>query len=76
MRFRLITYNIHKGIGGVDRRYRLERIVDTLRHYDPDIVFMQEVADGMPRSRRHRQVELLGAELGLQHSAYQHNVEL
>ncbi|MDH3712817.1 MAG: endonuclease/exonuclease/phosphatase family protein [Gammaproteobacteria bacterium] len=76
MRFRLITYNIHKGIGGVDRRYRLERIAETLRHYEPDIIFMQEVADGMPRSRRHRQIELLGAELGLPYSAYQRNVEL
>lgn len=76
MRFRLITYNIHKGIGGVDRRYRLERVVETLQHYDPDIVFMQEVADGMPRSRRHRQIELLGTQLDLHHSAYQRNVRL
>ncbi len=30
MRFRLMTYNIHKGIGGVDRRYRFERIIETL----------------------------------------------
>lgn len=76
MRFRLITYNIHKGIGGVDRRYRLERIIETMAHYEPDIVFMQEVADGMPRSRRHHQVELVGEALALQHSAYQRNVEL
>ncbi len=76
MRFRLITYNIHKGIGGVDRRYRLERIIETLQHYDPDIIFLQEVADGVPRSHRDRQIELLGAELGLQHSAYQRNVQL
>jgi endonuclease/exonuclease/phosphatase family metal-dependent hydrolase len=26
MRLRVVTWNIHKGIGGVDRRYRLERI--------------------------------------------------
>ena len=76
MRFRLISYNIHKGIGGVDRRYRLDRIVDTLRHYDPDIVFLQEVADGMPRARRHRQTDLLGEQLNLPHRAYQQNVLL
>ena len=25
-----MTYNIHKGIGGVDRRYRFEQIIETL----------------------------------------------
>ena len=52
MRFRIVTYNIHKGIGGIDRRYRPERIAETLAHYEPDIVFMQEVDDGVPRSKR------------------------
>ena len=42
MPLRLMTYNIHKGIGGVDRRYDLQRIIDVIRHYDPDIVFLQE----------------------------------
>ena len=56
MQFRLVTYNIHKGIGGVDRLYRPERIVETLAHYQPDIVLLQEVDDGVPRSRHHRQV--------------------
>ncbi len=27
MRFRIVTYNIHKGIGGIDRRYDPARIV-------------------------------------------------
>ena len=76
MHFRLITYNIHKGIGGVDRRYRPERIVETLAKYQADIVFLQEVADGVPRSRRHRQVDLLGDALGLRHRAFQPHVRL
>ena len=67
MRFRLLTYNIHKGIGGVDRRYRPERIVETIGHYEPDIVFLQEVDDGVPRSRRDRQVDLLAEALELPH---------
>ena len=33
---RLLTYNIHKGVGS-DRRYRLERIIDVLREQDPDL---------------------------------------
>jgi endonuclease/exonuclease/phosphatase family metal-dependent hydrolase len=76
MRFQIITYNIHKGIGGVDRHYRPERIVETLSHYDPDIVLMQEVDDGVPRSRGHRQVDWFGDALGLKYRAYQANVRL
>ncbi len=76
MRFQLITYNIHKGIGGVDRRYRPERIAETLSHYHPDIVLMQEVDDGVPRSRFHRQVDWFGDALELKHRAFQANVRL
>jgi endonuclease/exonuclease/phosphatase family metal-dependent hydrolase len=76
MQFRLITYNIHKGIGGVDRRYQPERIAETLRHYDADVVFLQEVDNGVPRSRGHRQVDWLGDALDLPHRAYQANVTL
>ena len=76
MHFRLITYNIHKGIGGVDRLYRPERIVEALVHYRPDIVLLQEVDDGVPRSRRHRQAELLSAALELPHLSFQANVKL
>jgi endonuclease/exonuclease/phosphatase family metal-dependent hydrolase len=76
VRFRLITYNIHKGIGGVDRRYRPERIVETLLRYEPDCVLLQEVDDGVPRSGGHRQVDLLGDALGLRYRAFQQNVRL
>ena len=76
MRFHLITYNIHKGIGGVDRRYRPERIIETLRHCRPDIVLLQEVDDGVPRSRHHRQIDLFGDALELPHRAFQANVRL
>jgi endonuclease/exonuclease/phosphatase family metal-dependent hydrolase len=76
MHFRLITYNIHKGIGGVDRRYRPERIAETLRYYHPDILFLQEVDDGVPRSRGHRQVDWLGDALEMPFRAFQANVKL
>lgn len=76
MTIRLVTYNIHKGIGGVDRRYRLSRIVDTLAHYQADVVFLQEVDDGVPRSRLHRQVEELADALQFSHHAFQRNVKL
>jgi len=76
MRFRFLTYNIHKGIGGIDRRYRPERIIETIAHYDPHIVFLQEADDGVPRSRRDRQVDLLGDALGMRYRAFQRNVHL
>jgi len=76
MHFRVITYNIHKGIGGVDRRYRPERIVETIEHYGPDIVFLQEVDDGVPRSEHHCQVEMLALGMGFRYHAYQRNVRL
>jgi endonuclease/exonuclease/phosphatase family metal-dependent hydrolase len=76
MRFRLLTYNIHKGIGGLDRRYDLTRIVETIRHYQPDIALLQEVDDGAKRSRHERQVDLLAEAVELPHRAYQRNVRL
>ncbi len=76
MRFCVMTYNIHKGIGGLDRRYRLDRVVDTIRHYAPDILMLQEVDDGAPRSRREEQVHVLGEALDMPHRVYQPNVRL
>ncbi len=72
----MLTYNIHKGIGGVDRRYRPERIIEAISHCQPDIVLLQEVDDGVPRSRGHRQVDMFAEALDLPHRAYQRNVHL
>ncbi len=76
MRIRVLTYNIHKCIGGLDRRYRPERVRETIAHHAPDIVLMQEVDDMVPRSAWDRQVDLLGDELGLAHRAYFPNVRV
>ncbi|OHB75999.1 MAG: endonuclease [Planctomycetes bacterium RBG_16_64_10] len=56
---RLFSYNIHKGIGGRDRRYRLDRIMAVIEAQNPDIVFLQEVARGSRRSRFDDQPRLL-----------------
>lgn len=63
MRLRVVTWNIHKGIGGVDRRYRLDRVVDVLTQIDPDVALLQEVADDLPRSQFHDQAEMLADAL-------------
>ena len=76
MQIRVASYNIHKCIGGVDRRYRPERIIEVLGHYSPDIVLLQEVDDGVPRSRRERQIDVLAKALGYGHVAFQANVSL
>jgi len=73
---RLLTWNIHKGIGGVDRRYAPGRVAAVLRHYDPDVLLLQEVDDGVPRSAGDRQVDLLGDVLDYAHRAFGPNVWL
>lgn len=70
MRIRVLTYNIHKGIGGIDRRYRPERIAETIRHHEPDVVFLQEVDRGARRSGSHDQVAWLGEACGLPYRAW------
>lgn len=70
MRFSIVTWNIHKGIGGVDRRYRPERVIQVLSQLEPDIALLQEVAEDMPRSRFHDQARLLSDALDMPHVAY------
>lgn len=70
MRLRVVTWNIHKGIGGIDRRYRLDRVVAVLGALEPDLALLQEVADDLPRSQFHDQAEMLAAELRMPHFAF------
>jgi len=70
MRFRVVTWNIHKGIGGLDRLYRIERVAGALAELGPDIALLQEVASDLPRARHHQQLELLGAVLDMRHAVY------
>jgi endonuclease/exonuclease/phosphatase family metal-dependent hydrolase len=74
-RFRVVTYNIHRAIG-MDRRYRPQRIVEILLHYRPDIVFLQEVDEGAPRSRRMEMARELAIALGFRYWAAGYNVSL
>lgn len=50
MQFRIMSYNIHRAIG-VDRRFRPERIARLVDHHAPDLLLLQEVDVGVPRSR-------------------------
>jgi endonuclease/exonuclease/phosphatase family metal-dependent hydrolase len=75
LRLRVITYNIHRAIG-VDRRFRPERIAAILAHYRADLVLLQEVDEGAPRSREMDLARELAGALGFPHLAVGHNVTL
>lgn len=75
MKLRIATYNIHRAIG-VDRRFRPERIIEILHHHQPDLVLLQEVDEGVPRSRELHLARELAAALGFEHFAFGHNVSL
>jgi endonuclease/exonuclease/phosphatase family metal-dependent hydrolase len=76
MRLRILSYNIHKCIGGVDRRYEPGRVADVIRGLDTDVLMLQEVDAGVSRSRGDKQVELLGDELGMPYRTWYPNVEV
>jgi endonuclease/exonuclease/phosphatase family metal-dependent hydrolase len=75
MRLRVLTYNIHRAIG-VDRRFRPERIIRIIESHDADIVLLQEVDDGVPRSRELDLARELATALGYEYMAVGHNVTL
>src|SRR5688500_6562534 len=73
---RLLSYNIHKGIGGRDRRYRLERIIGVIESENPDLICLQEVDRNVRRSRFHDQPRLLAEFFKAAASLYQLNVRV
>lgn len=76
MKLRILSYNIHKCIGGIDRRYDPSRICATIAHYDPHVALLQEVDQLARRSNHDRQVDVLGDLLGYRHRTYFPNVEV
>jgi endonuclease/exonuclease/phosphatase family metal-dependent hydrolase len=75
VRFRVLTYNIHRAIG-LDRRFRPDRIAEILVEHDADVVLLQEVDQGVPRSREMDLARELAAMAGYPESAVGHNVTL
>lgn len=71
---RLLTYNIHKGIGGRDRRYDLERICRVILDENADLICLQEVTVGARRTHHHNQPAMLARELGAAAHLFQLNV--
>jgi endonuclease/exonuclease/phosphatase family metal-dependent hydrolase len=75
MRLRVMTYNIHRAIG-LDRRFAPERILRIVDSHQADVVLLQEVDDGAPRSRELDLAMELARALGYPHFAIGHNVTL
>lgn len=73
---RLVSWNVHKCIGGLDRRYDPGRIAAVIAAAEPDVVLLQEVAQNGHRYGPDRQVDVLGDALGLPHRSYFVNVRL
>lgn len=75
MNVRVVSYNIHKCIG-TDGAYHPERTAETLAHFNPDVLLLQEVDEGATRSKGDRQVDRLGDLLGFPHRTFAVNVTL
>jgi endonuclease/exonuclease/phosphatase family metal-dependent hydrolase len=72
----VLTWNVHKCIGGLDRKYDPDRVRETIAHYAPDLALLQEVDSGVRRSNRDRQVDLIGDLVGMRHRSYFANVQI
>ena len=66
-KFRIATYNIHKG-RGLDGRTRAERIARVLSEFDADIIALQEVVSHEGRSIQDHQASYLAGKLGYFHT--------
>lgn len=75
MKLKVLTYNIHRAIG-LDRRFQPDRIINILSHHNPDIVLLQEVDEGAPRSREQDMAKEIAEELDYPFYAAGHNVSL
>src|SRR5262245_54831722 len=71
---RLLSYNIHKGFGGHDWRYRLDRVIEVIRAEEADVICLQEVDRNVKRTQFDDQPAILADRLGASWMLYQLNV--
>ncbi|MEJ2633835.1 MAG: endonuclease/exonuclease/phosphatase family protein [Calditrichia bacterium] len=62
--FKVLSYNIHSGIGR-DRVYRLDRIIEILKREEADIIALQEVDNNLRRSNHDNQPQIIADALGM-----------
>lgn len=71
---RVVTWNLHKCVGGLDRRHDVQRCAAVLADMAPDIALLQEVAQNGKRFGSAKQVDELAQRLGFEHQSYFVNV--
>jgi len=76
VRLRVVTYNIHKCVGGLDRRCRPERVAHVLAASRADVAVLQEVVERGSPAAGGRQVDVLGEILRYRHRTFFPNVDL
>ncbi len=74
MQLRVLSWNVHKCTGGLDRRYDPARTAELAASVEPDLLLLQEVAENGAWYRGERQVDVLGDLLGFPHRAFFVNV--
>ena len=75
MNLKIATYNIHRAIG-LDRRFRPQRIIDILNEINADVILLQEVDEGVPRSRELNLAKEIAQACDYPYYALGHNVTL
>ena len=68
MRLRVVSYNVHKGVG-TDGRTDIPRLADVLLHYEADVICLQEVMWYEPWRGKRSHAEQLGDLLPHEHVA-------
>ena len=63
-RLRVMTYNVHGGVGG-DRRLDLDRVAAVIAREEPDLVALQELDVGRARSGGVDQARAIAGRLGM-----------
>ncbi|MBL8753236.1 MAG: endonuclease/exonuclease/phosphatase family protein [Planctomycetes bacterium] len=71
---RVVSWNVHKCTGGLDRRHDPARTAAVLARAEADVVLLQEVAQNGRWYGNTRQVDVLGDALGFAHRSYFVNV--
>lgn len=71
---RLLSYNIHKGIGWHDRRYDLERVRRVIDEQQADLICLQEVTYRARRTDYHDQPRMLAEYFEARAFNFQMNV--
>ena len=72
-RFRVMTYNIHVGVG-MDKKLDLQRIADVINRAHPDVVGLQEVDRGVKRTEGKDEIAELAAMTRMDY-AFAHNLD-